>query len=547
VIIAGYFDTEAEFKPLLHLWSLAIEEQFYIIWPAVLWLCHKTRPSILFVTLIIAAASFILNLEFSISFKMADFYLPVSRFWELLSGTLLAIINADEARHRAFRGFAANWPRPRGWNLKGLASVSGLVLICAGLVLIDRSAAFPGWRAVLPVLGAVLLIAAGPASALNRSILGHPILVCIGLISYPLYLWHWPILVFTRLIAPDVLTISGRFILLAFAFLLALLTYRFIELPVRTSKLVSSSQKRIFLGACIAALLAFCILGLEIRYRDIQSPLQRLTDVAFQYKHNRVKNHIEGSSRCLLRDNQKASEFEKRNCWVPPATNRPSVLLLGDSHSDALYSGLEGFFAQHGIPVSQYSAILCPPLTPEHSDSRCEDIDRFILASVKSKKPDIVIFFAHYLTWSKGFSASENYPMRIAAKAGRLASLGAGHIVVVGQIPVWDGGLPALIERNFIRQRRSVPMRTQVGLGLDSLEMDHQLRSQSFGDRVTYISLQDHLCDSEGCLTRVGDRLEKDLLVYDYGHLTRHGAEYITRLALAPILERLIQDFEHSR
>ncbi|WP_197033570.1 acyltransferase [Bradyrhizobium sp. URHD0069] len=214
---SGYFDVESAKKPLLHLWSLGIEEQFYLFWPLMLMLIARLRLGILAAVSVVGVASFVLNVMLIDSNPVATFYLPFTRAWELLAGAALAC----------------------GWNLvnhsstaSNLRATVGLVLIATAAGVLDTKSAFPGWWAVLPVAGAALLLSA-PAAWFCRTLLASPPLVWIGLISYPLYLWHWPLLVFFAIIKFGPLTLVERELILGLSVLLAWATYWLVESPIR--------------------------------------------------------------------------------------------------------------------------------------------------------------------------------------------------------------------------------------------------------------------------------------------------------------------------
>src|SRR5438874_10887489 len=177
---SGYFDIESARKPLLHLWSLGIEEQFYLFWPLMLMLVARLRLSMLASVSIAGRASCVLNVALIVSNPVATFYLPFTRAWELLAGAALACSWNQLSHSRA---------------VSNLRAFVGIFLIATAAGVLDTKSAFPGWWAVLPVGGAALLLSA-PAAWFCRSVLASPPLVWIGLISYPLYLWHWPLLVF---------------------------------------------------------------------------------------------------------------------------------------------------------------------------------------------------------------------------------------------------------------------------------------------------------------------------------------------------------------
>ena len=214
----GYFDAAATSKPLLHLWSLGIEEQFYILWPALLWIAFRMKANVARMMMVLFLASFAFNVVLAGTNIAADFYLPVSRFWELLAGAGLAwqgqISLKPEARSRI--------------------SLAGFAGLLTSVAFFTPELRFPGWLALLPVAGAMAIIQAGPEATVNRTVLSKPAVVFVGLISYPLYLWHWPLISFAYVMRagkpPTPLMATA---LLAASFLLAWATYRFIEFPVR--------------------------------------------------------------------------------------------------------------------------------------------------------------------------------------------------------------------------------------------------------------------------------------------------------------------------
>ncbi len=214
---SGYFDIESAKEPLLHLWSLGIEEQFYLFWPLILMLAARLRLSLLTVALTIALASFALNVALIGTNPVATFYLPFTRAFELLTGAALACAWS----RLSHTGVASN-----------LRAGSGIALIAAASAVLNVHSAFPGWWALLPVTGAALLLSA-PAAWGARHLLASPPLVWIGEISYPLYLWHWPLLVFFAIIKFAPLTLLERGLIVGLSFLLAFATYRLVEIPIR--------------------------------------------------------------------------------------------------------------------------------------------------------------------------------------------------------------------------------------------------------------------------------------------------------------------------
>jgi peptidoglycan/LPS O-acetylase OafA/YrhL len=219
----GYFDVAADRKPLLHLWSLGIEEQFYLVWPALVWLAWR-HGAVAHLVVAVLALSFALNVAAVTSYPWATFYLPMTRFWELMAGCGLALL----ARRAGFLGDS----RPPSPRIAVGLSVGGALMLVASFALIDRETAFPGWWAALPVVATALLIAAGQHTWINRRLLAARPMVALGLISYPLYLWHYPLLSFLRLCRADATAIS-RITVVLLSVVLAAATYRFVEARIR--------------------------------------------------------------------------------------------------------------------------------------------------------------------------------------------------------------------------------------------------------------------------------------------------------------------------
>ena len=239
----GYFDNASDTKPLLHLWSLGVEEQFYIVWPLLLWFTWKQKFNLLTITLVITMASFILNLTGVKQDMVATFYLLPSRFWELLSGSLLAwftlckrdaFIDIKDKLDPFLHGiFYSDKKKSDGQTLVNILSFVGLCLLLYGFWRIKNQFSFPGTWALVPVLGSLLIISAGNKAWINRIVLSHRLAVWFGLISFPLYLWHWPLLSFARIIEGGVPTLNVRIAAVGLSIFLAWLTVIFVEKPIR--------------------------------------------------------------------------------------------------------------------------------------------------------------------------------------------------------------------------------------------------------------------------------------------------------------------------
>jgi peptidoglycan/LPS O-acetylase OafA/YrhL len=320
---SGYFDASAKAKPLLHLWSLAIEEQFYLIWPVLLWISYCKKWKILFVAAWIGIGSFLYNLfDTYLAHSVASsYYSPLTRSWELMAGALVAIY----------------WPRmatqSRFWRWIG---PFGAALIVGGAFLIRPGAHFPGFAALLPVGGAMALIAANPKDAVNRW-LSHPILVWIGLISFPLYLWHWPLISFSEIVMGDV-SLPIRLLLLLTSLVLAWLTYRWIEIPLRTCRTVS---KPIVLAVMmvVVGLLGFALESQNEPFLSAGIPLHQANDLDLKRYFEILAGLSDVCEPAQIRKKAHVYEGVVR-CRQKTSTLPQTLALIGDSHAEHFVFGI---------------------------------------------------------------------------------------------------------------------------------------------------------------------------------------------------------------
>lgn len=351
---SGYFDNSAETKPLLHLWSLGIEEQFYIIWPLLLYFAWKRKMSILSLVIAVCFISFTLNVGRVHRDVIGAFYAPQTRFWELLLGSLLAYLTLYPQKYWAvLNKLNLKLKKPIAQTLNSnllispnMRSVFGGILIILGILFIIKERAFPGWWALLPCSGAVLIISAGPNTWLNRKILSNKILVWFGLISFPLYLWHWPLLSFARIVESQVPSPKIRLFIVLVSIILAWLTFELIEKPIRRH-----GQRKIV----IALFMSMVMVGLIGFYCYKQNgfltrPLVKNTEKAYSQFVGPLWKYTQNDT-CLKRF--PFAEAKDYTWWFCMLTKdeKPNLILLGDSLANQLYAGLSqnSVFSKYNI------------------------------------------------------------------------------------------------------------------------------------------------------------------------------------------------------
>ena len=318
---SGYFDTSSDTKPLLHLWSLGIEEQFYIFCPVFFLLVYRLKFGLLGFSVLLAIISFGVNIYMSRVDIVGDFYAPQSRCWELMSGSVLAWFTLYRPKFLCYRGTV----------LANAVSISGFALVSVSLVGFNKEMGFPGGYALIPVLGTLLIISAGPRGLVNRVVLSNRVVVWFGLISFPLYLWHWPLLSFANIVLSNTPDRSTRFAAVALSVVLAALTYYGVEKPIRSGS--SGRLKPMILVGIMAVIgcIGYGLYALDGMPNRSHLPVTQSPIVNF------ASGDETSFTACLEKYGLKDREI--RYCRISGAS-KPHIALIGDSHAAALFTGL---------------------------------------------------------------------------------------------------------------------------------------------------------------------------------------------------------------
>ena len=414
---SGYFQGAAETMPLLHTWSLGVEEQFYIVFPLALILIARfaTRRCRLLVWLG-ALASFALAVATQDAGDGSAFYLLPARAWELLAGSLLALGAVPRATGRAMRE-ALSW--------------TGLALIVAPVLTYDRTTVFPGLAALPPVLGAALLIHAGPATQAGKMLSLRP-LVWVGLISYSLYLWHWPLIVFVQYWQDAPLTLAQSAGIIAASLVAAWLSLRFVETPFRSRQRYSSKAILALSVGGMAGLGAICLALVSLGGWSTRFP----PDVARYAAASSDVSPVR--SECL------------RTRYAPPdractlgAEVTPDTLLWGDSHGVEFAWALGERLGRQGRALEQRTLGSCAPvLDPgEQANADCRRFNEAVLAEIAARPNLRTIVLVAY--WESG-RIDDTRPLE--ATLSRLEALGR-KVVLIGAVPAQPIDVPRALAR----------------------------------------------------------------------------------------------------
>jgi peptidoglycan/LPS O-acetylase OafA/YrhL len=382
---SGYFDIASDLKPLLHLWSLGIEEQFYIVWPLIIMFFWRTK-AFLPLVLILTCISFSLNIFLISGHPSETFYLLFTRFWELSLGGILAY-----AKIRGKCSFST--------RINNVVSFCAFLLLAIGLLFIQKKAAYPGWWALCPVVFAVMIIIAGEKAALNKYLLSNKLIVGVGLISYPLYLWHWPLLSITKMVTHAELGYALTAGLLVVAVVFAVITYLVVEQPIRKRK---KQQDVIWL---MCAMLVTMTIGM-LAYLKLLEPLSQ-------------KYHLKAITQAIGEwdfpgENFKPFPFEGRNFYIQVTANERQVVYIGDSNMEH-YGPRIDELVKNGTKNTKTAVFAtqsgCPPI--RHVTAQNEPVCKgYIDAALKyAIKPEVdtVVFSAVWYMYLSGTIQPGNY------------------------------------------------------------------------------------------------------------------------------------------
>ena len=518
-----YFSVSAELKPLLHTWSLGIEEQFYIFFPIfMMWTATWRSKKVFIATVVFTFLSFALSASpFGASHIQANFFLPITRFWELFMGVLLALFLSRDVELKSSR------------TLDNILALLGLGFIILPLILLDYNSVFPGINALYPVLGSVLIIYSGEkGESFLVSILSNKIVRYIGLISFSLYLWHWSIIAFAKNIVLGEFSLGLQISMLLLTFALSALSYRFVEEPFRRDKKLKEFLQ-IKNGLIALAILAFSSLFLFL-FLKLYFPDTRL-------KHKDVN--------CFKTEMTMNSIKE---CSFGDMESNRTFVLYGDSHASALYPMFEKFAEENKMRGVYISLSGCAPLfdiTREDgvgNASNCsgeyaKNIENFLEKS--AKEIEHLYLVARWTMYERGWIVNgrlqkathflSNSEIKSKTAKESSAVLKKALIDTVSKIN-GEFNISMSILKNVPTLHGDIGKR-----GLENVTRDEYLSELKYTDSifkelvvrdgVTIISPIDIFCPTQTCLMYDGNQA----LYRDDNHVTYEGA-----MKLYPLLKK---------
>ena len=498
----GYFDEAGITKPLLHLWSLGIEEQFYLIWPFLLWLGYKLKFKLITLIVILGISSFALNIVITFNDPRFAFFSPITRFWELLIGALLAYLQISNSKLTL-----------------GHLSIFGLGLVLIGVLLISDASRFPGFLAVLPVMGAFFIIASTETSFVNRWLLSNKLMVGIGLISYPLYLWHWLILSFIRITQNGEVSWWVRVCAIIFALILALLTYRYVEKPIKQKKF--RPQKTI---ALTVFMIVVTFIGWNIHTRDGLAfrsvVLKNANPVDLEKLGGGGWAQDEGFIQGFT------CKYYSEEC-MPLNSQKKKILVWGDSHARMMSYGIN-----QSIKSNWESLLIAAPgcnpaivLASGRRQDECTKNNVFATSQIKKFHPEIVLL-AQRDAWD---------PAKVDVLFNELIKMGVKKVLYLGKSPEWTAKLPKIVmRRGWLRVDRY----SKAELNFENLESDAIAKKQfQPNSQKQYIDLIGLFCRDEGCMVFLGSDIYTGLTSFDMNHLSPIASEFAAKELLVKYLD----------
>lgn len=498
---ADYFGPSAEEMPLLHYWSLGVEEQFYLVFPALVMLCHRWRPRALpFVIGGLLVASLIACEAVLRVDPAAAFYLLPFRAFELLIGAALALPGVRF---------------PKSAAVGGAAVAAGVGAVLAGMALITEQSPFPGVLALVPCLGTALAIWGGERSdSLVTRLVGSCVPRFFGAISYSLYLVHWPIVVFARPAFPEIDPLTFLVGGTAASTLLGWLCWRYVEQPVRQNRAIFP-RRVVFGGTVAGAAVLIAFAGITTGARGFTGRLPADVQHVLAQTHYPFQPILR-DGKCFLRDGRGGARELAPECL--PAPGRPSIVLWGSSHLAQFYQAVAAAAKARGYSVGQFTGAACLPLEGFRNvpSPLCDGLNEFAMDWLLKHKPAMVVLGGDALV-------SPDHLARLDATIAKLTAAGI-EVVVLGPVPMFKRPGPEIVAERMYRRDADM----SAGHDMDDMVFTaEKLMTQHFAGHpnARFISVLKATCPQIQCPMMV----DGEPLQYDARHFTAAGVDYYAK------------------
>ena len=514
---SGYFDDASFTKPLLHLWSLGIEEQFYIIWPLLMWLAWRYRLKYFLVVAIIGLLSFGLNIsEYSVD-EYAAFYSIQTRAWELSLGSVLAAL--PFAGNTFFTGYL----RVIDSLGRNRLSVLGLILILLSSFLYSSSTTYPGYAALMPTLGTMLVISVGNAAWLNTHVLSNRVFVWFGLISYPLYLWHWPLLSFAWIVDGRPPARETRIAIVALSIALAWLTYRIVERPLQ----FRFRDNRVPL----ALLSVMCIIGM-LSYGVFLENFGWMTNAANEMIISKgdlgsapfLAYYADHFFPCKVDNVQKAA---LPSCLQSHKAQPIELAIVGDSHGQHLLAGLAQSLPTKNVAYLGNNLPAWKDSLPSISNPEYSDVFNYVRDHPSITTVIISAFWNQRLDHGE-IPKNSSLETELAATVGMLTSNGK-KVFLADDVPFFP------FEPQRCKYSRELAPERICKEDRNLFDSRHLLYYPALqavtatNANVMILNVARFLCDSSFCHMQKGGVI----LYRDRGHLNIDGSEFLGKAIVA--------------
>lgn len=510
---SGYFAGEAAYKPLIHLWSLGVEEQFYLLFPcSLVFFWKKSDRAVGRFLLVVGALSFALCVWLTKQKPDAAFYLPFTRFWELLVGAGLAYYRGNEIRNSA---------TTKSLDREVLSWI-GLVALVGSLFVLNGKFEIPGWVTAIPVMGAFLLLATGPQTFLARRVLGHSVLRWLGGVSYAAYLWHWPVLVLARFRVGGELSSAMALGLTSASVLAAWLSTELVEKPFRSGGLskVWKTAPLLFVSMIMLAVVALpASNAVASRVPEYLKGLEK-------YTPQMDGDPWRSEKKCFV--NLNTDEPFGKECLGAPNEGNSLFVLWGDSHAAALWHGLNGQAKSREIRLAELTVSSCPPLIERAGEGnmQCPAMRARALNMIATLRPDVVVMAARW----DFYDAQRIYAL-LRPTVVALQRIGVRRIVLIGPAPVWKPTLAKALALDMSqRHLREVPESTSFGLQRGMFPIDDRLKTAAEAAGMDYVSVLSVLCHDGQCRTWADPDRKTALMAFDDSHVTPEGSSVVGQL-----------------